>query len=447
MPPATLAITLRPQATLTVAPQLVAQSALLQLSFLALESRIERELEDNPALELEETAQFRTLAWLSGGSTGRGAEPPPGVEETLRAPYTLQDDLWWQFRAAAAPRLHPVGQRLIADVDEAGYLRADLFEVAGELGASVEEVQEAIGRLQGLEPAGVGARTLAECLLLQIARWRAEGWPVPDGAEAVVRACVGAVRADLVGQLAHATGRRRAEVEQVLAYVRGCLCPYPGLGRFAPEQASAAPPGIRYPDVILRRQGREFTVEIPLSRSRFLRLNQAYLELERAHRERGLRQGTPGERQAEEQLAQAREFLRLLQRREQILKRITAALLSRQRDFLLHGPMFHHELSKKEIAALTGLHEATVCRATRGKYVLLPSGAVESFDLFFASAIPVKRVLADLVHRETPQRPLSDQQIARLLAQRGYHLARRTVTKYRQVLRIASSAERRQRAA
>ncbi|HEY3397651.1 MAG TPA: hypothetical protein VGM19_08335 [Armatimonadota bacterium] len=431
---------LRPQTTPTVAPQLVAQSALLELDFVELDSRIEQELVDNPALELPEAAQ-RLRPLLAGSLPSAPSEDGPlGLEDTLVAPYTLRDDLWCQFRVAAPRPLHELGRRLIESVDEAGYLRADLFEVAAELSVPLDLVQAALDVLQQSDPPGLGARSLRECLLLQVRRLRQEGEEAPLGAEAVISALSETPRADFIGQITRSTGLRRAQVQQVLDFVREHLRPYPGQGPAAPSASDS--PGAQYPDLIVRRQGDQFLLEAPISRGRYLRLNQAYLELERAQR-RLAQSGAAAEEQATLALRRAREFLVMLQRREQVMRQIGDAVVSYQAEFLLHGPEYHRPLSKKQVAALTGLHESTVCRATRGKFLMLPTGEVVSFDAFFESAVPIKRLISSLVCHEPGGSSLSDQDLTALLAASGHVVARRTVAKYRQALGIPSSARRR----
>ncbi len=437
-----LEVSAKPQTTVAVAPQVVAQSELLGLDLAELDSRIEQELADNPALELEEDTPLEQPFLPRVPTFQHTEEKQAAVAENLPAPYTLQDDLWWQFRAVAPRRLHGVGQRLIAAVDDDGYLSADLFDLAAELAVAPGEIQEAIEYLQRLEPPGVAARSLQECLLLQVSRQRDEGQEVPAGAEEIIKACGGTLRADLVGQLAGKTKIKRARVEQILDYVRQNLYPFPGYSFIGPQQGAAEARGYTYPDVIIRQQGQWLKVELAVSRAHYLRLSQAYLHLERAHRELQGQQGV-AQQQAGEQLQRAREFLRMLQRRGQVIKKVAEAVVEYQRQFIIHGPMYHRSLAKKQIAQLTGLHEASVCRATKGKYVMLPSGQIVGFETFFEVAVPVKRLIAQLVRNEPPQRPLSDRELARLLHERGHSLARRTVAKYRQALGIPGSAHRR----
>jgi len=437
----------RLQAGVAVAPQVVAQSTLLEMDFLALDKRIEQEVADNPALDLEEDKPPLKPLLVPAPAVFSAEDKPPNLEDVLRAPYTLQDDLWWQFRASTPQTLHPLGERLVAAVDDRGYLRADVFEVARELQVPVSQAQQAIQHLQQLEPVGVGARSLQECLLLQLARQQAEGKSIPPGTEEVIKACGGYPGADLVGQLARKAGCRRARVAEILNYIRHNLYPYPGAGFVAAEGGAEEIRGCRYPDVIIRQQGQKLTIEIPMSRVHYLRLNWAYLALERAQQGVKEQQEEARQQEARQQLERAREFLHMLERREHIIKQIAEAVVEYQRQFLLLGSQHHRPLTKKSIAQLTGLHESTVCRATRGKYVMMPNSEIVDFAVFFEAAVPVKRLIAHLVQQEPKRRPLSDERIARLLAEQGHEVARRTVAKYRRTLEIPSSVHRKQRVA
>jgi RNA polymerase sigma-54 factor len=460
-----LAVQLR--ATSLVAPQVIAQSALLELDYLALEERITRELTENPALESQhrppagESLPLSSHADLLNQNTTSTAgdeiaESAP-LEDTLAAPYTLREDLAWQFRLTAPRALRDLGLRLIESVEDSGYLRADIGEVAAELGLPVARVQEALDYLQGLDPPGVGARTLSECLLLQVWRLREQGQAVPWGTERVLEACNGTIRWDLAADLARRSGMRRSQVETILDFVRRRLTPYPGgAAQLSPPLPE---PGMRlYPDVIVRLEGERFHVEIPRSRAHDLQLSRTYLALERARREAksaGLAPGAPEAGPGEATVARSEEtepralleraqaFLRLLQRREVVLRQVTEAVIAWQRGFLLHGPVQHQPLTKKQIAMLTGLSESTVCRATRGKCVMLPSGEVVSFDIFFAPAVPAQHELARLVGQEPAGQPFSDEALARELRAAGYDLARRTVAKYRHALGLPCAAARR----
>ncbi len=435
-------LTIAPRAAPAVAPQLVVQSALLALNLVELDERIEQEVLDNPALVEDETACARSIV-PPGGMMAPGEGAVLDIEDTICDNYTIQDDLELQFAASAPTELHEIGRRLIATIDEAGYLHADVFEVARELGVAPGNVQAAIEYLQQLEPAGVGARTPRECLLLQVRRLRVAGKPVPEGIERVIAACEADTGADLVRRIAQTTGLKRARVEGILRYIRQNLHPFPGYLFAARQRRAPARAVYVYPDVIIRNEGEHLGVEVPMSRAEFLRLNQAYLRLERAYRQCPDCAVEPGAEQVLEQLQRARNFLQMLQRRRKVLQMVASAVVKHQWRFILWGPAYHRPLYKKQIAAVTGLHEASVCRATKGKYVMLPDGEVVEFDVFFATAVPIKHVIADLVRRESRNRPLSDSRIVQLLAQQGYTVARRTVAKYRQALGIPGSAQRR----
>ena len=436
-----------PHTQTTVSPHVVVRSTLLELGYADLASRIEEELAQNPALDLnpDTTADLSPLHSAPPSDYSGSSHPGPANDSlpmsSVPMPQSLQDELIWQFHATAPASLHEIGDVLISAVDDDGYLSVDLFELAQDLDVPRARVRETLDYLQRLSPPGIGARSLRECLELQVRAKRESGEPVPDSVVQII-SHFAAHYEDLEQQLTGATGLASDQVRAALDYIRRNLCPYPGQ-QFHADLPDQTPNHHVYPDAIIYYDGADLRVDIPQSQAGALRLNHAYLRLERLI-QRQASDLTPEQAGAvQEQIRQARRFIQMLEQRRITMQLVTEAIVEKQKGLILHGVMALRPLTKKHIASLTGMHESTVSRATRHKYVTMPTGTLLPFDIFFEDALPAKALIAQTVQRENAHHPLTDHQLEEALAEHGYRLARRTVTKYRRQLGIPSSRHRR----
>ena len=299
-----------------------------------------------------------------------------------------------------------------------------------------------LAALQRLDPAGIGARGARECLLIQLLRLRDAGQPHPL-AETLVREHLHGLAFRHFREVAHALGVMPKKIEIEWAFIRAQLYPFPAHGFDAEtgDIASGAAP-VR-PDVIIRRADDGYTVEVA-ERQRFtLRVSHDYLmvrqqlaalhasELDRTH--------------VRARIEQAQSFITALRQRWETMQRVTDALCVAQAPYLEHGPAALKPLTRADIARELRVHESTVSRATDGKFVLLPNGRTVPFDDFFDSSLPVRRALLELLAEENARKPFSDEQLMHLLEQRGLTVARRTIAKYREEMRILPSRLRKQR--
>ncbi len=251
--------------------------------------------------------------------------------------------------------------------------------------------------------------------------------------------------------IARRAGISPEQAREALEFIRTRLVPFPARSLRTPwgEPIGEVQPGI-VPDAVITLDGAQVVVRIPHSQAFHLRLNSAYRRLARAVETENAyarcrwrtREWLHTHQQAAECVARARNLIQQIQQRYRTLWQVTNAVANRQKPFLLHGPDHLQPLTKKEIACTLGIHESIVCRATRGKHVMLPSGEVVSFDVFFDDALPVKARVRGLIAGENPAHPLSDADIARNLAADGITIARRTVTKYRRAMRIPPARDR-----
>jgi RNA polymerase sigma-54 factor len=325
---------------------------------------------------------------------------------------------------------------IVDSLDDDGYFKIDFDELAAivppEYDVRAEELAASLSLVQSLEPAGVAARTLEECLLLQL-RALPGGTRGRDTAMAIVRGHLALLANREWARLQHAVACDEATLHTARSLIRS-LDPKPGQ-RFGPQEA-------RYvvPDVIVRKLRDRWVATInPASLPR-VRLNRAYAD---AISHRGASNAS-----LTRHLQEARWLLRSIEQRFATIQRVADAIVARQRGFFEYGEVAMKPLTLKLIAGELGLHESTVCRVTNNKYMATPRGLFE-FKHFFsrklatdsggaASATAVRAVMKELIAAEDPRDPLSDAELARLLAQQGLRVARRTITKYRALMRMPS---------
>ncbi len=416
-----------------VIPQLVARASLLELSQDDIEERVKEEIDQNPVLELAQAPEpiRSTSSTVPGGG---------GVDALTQfpAPFSLRDDLMLQARAVCDPCTLPIVEYVIDNLDERGYLTASVAALADELELPDEHARAAIRIVQTLEPAGIGARDLPECLALQVARL--PKGEAPPGLLEFIQGEFDYLVAQGDPKALRSPQSQGARV--YLSFIAEHLYPYPADLFHSPVSGLCGEAVPTTPDAIVEEDNGRLRVTVPLSRQLALRIDATYERLERALAAQG---AETDRRHVREMITAAKEFITDLAHRHAVIAQVTSALLVEQEDFLLHGPNALKPLTKKQLAKRLGMHESTICRATRGKSVLLPSGDVVPFDVFFEDALPAKVTLAAIVRQEDPARPLTDGQLCEELTARGYPVARRTVSKYRTCLGIPSASERRRR--
>lgn len=491
MQPPLLRLEHRQQQTLT--PRLQQAVRLLQLSSLDFAQEVRDVLGKNPFLEHEEMGeesaaseaeqhtpsttqalapllpQAEEPATAQPASTPDGASSPESIGEWDPSPWaggtgssmsrTSSDGETSAIDLMAAdeglrPHLHRqintrhLSERdralvgcVIESLDDDGYLRTSLVELAGlcELDPPVEmaEMNMALKLVQSLEPAGVGARNVAECLTLQLPE-------IEDEAQRALAGLIIEGHMDKLAQHDIATLSRRldrapADIEAACDRIRH-MDPRPGWRWGSVD--------IRYitPDVLVRKIKGEWVAALNPAIVPRVRLNQRYAELFRRHRD-----NRHGELAAH--LQEARWTLRNVEQRFSTILSVAQAILKRQHQFLEHGPFAMKPMALREIAEEVGLHESTVSRVTNNKYMATPAGVFE-LKYFFSRPMPtanggacsataIRGVIKEMIDAEDPVNPLSDAEIARRLARQGLTVARRTVTKYRQLMKIAAVEQRR----
>ena len=465
---------------LTLTPQLQQSIRLLQLSTLELNQELERMLQENPLLEREDSpGEQPAVAATDADAPPRVSEPATTSSEAAPAEEPAGDaapaeagdgdvgalddaplsgyrddaeDGEHQQVAAVAPtlRAHLLSQLsltklserdarlvglLIDTLDDDGYLTQDLAELVSilptELGIELEELQIALKHLQHLEPAGVGARNLGECLALQLATLPKDT-PYLGEALETVRNHLEPLAARDFARLRKLLRCDDAALRAVQKLITG-LNPKPGRSYSAEET--------RYviPDVIVKKVKGVWIASLNPDAMPRLRINRLYAEILQRNR-------NAGSQQLNSQLQEAKWLIKNVQQRFDTILRVAQAIVDRQRNFFEHGDLAMRPLVLREIAGTLDLHESTISRVTTQKFMHTPRGIFE-LKYFFgshvttdaggsASSTAIRALIKQLVTAENSRKPLSDGQISEILAQQGIVVARRTVAKYRETLQI-----------
>jgi RNA polymerase sigma-54 factor len=447
MTQAGLGLRLKQQLTLT--PRLQQSVKLLQLSALECVQELNQAIAQNPFLEEQaEASDTRSEAEESSaeepstsddlefpspsGSSGGGDDAPDWTEWTA-SPSTLRDSLREQLLLLGlSERDYALANLIVDALDEDGFLRQPLEEIAAFIG-SLEpgELETALRIVQTLEPNGIAARSLGECLSLQI---QALDRNEPGRALAldIVNTKLDMLAARDHSKLQSALRCSDAELREAMELIRS-LDPRPGskVGTFEPRAI--------VPDVIVRKEKKKWLVSINSAIYPRIRVNQQYADCFRHARD--------GETTLLAQhLQEARWLVRNLEQRFLTIQRVAEAVVARQKNFFEYGDLAMRPLTLREIADELGLHESTVSRATSHKYMATPRGVV-AFKRFFSrqlattsggscSATAIRALLREFIAAEDRRNPLSDVQLTELLADRGVKVARRTVTKYRRSMQL-----------
>lgn len=480
---------------LALTPQLQQSIRLLQLSTLELNQEIEQALADNPMLErsddplssstriagdgtLNSERYVETEGTRSGEEAGSESQPEPtddtphssdeasvigdwGITDGARrnaseedeqerpqlaaVPTTLRDHLLSQLAVTQLERRDmALVSVLIEAIDEDGYLRQPLEEINALLPEELEiqphEWVTALKLLQSFDPPGVGARNASECLALQL---RPDATHAAKCAEPATRRLALTMvnhHLDLLATHDFAKLKRLLRCDDTSLrsaheLIRA-LVPFPGRC-FAVNESNYI-----IPDVIVKKVKGAWRASLNRDVMPQLRINRLYAQILREHR------GNEQAGNLSSRLQEARWLIKNVQQRFDTILRVSGAIVERQRNFFTHGEVAMRPLVLREIADTLGLHESTVSRVTTQKYMLTPIGTFE-LKYFFgshvsteaggaASSTAIRAVIRQLVGAENPKKPLSDSKIAEMLGEQGIVVARRTIAKYREALRIPS---------
>jgi RNA polymerase sigma-54 factor len=440
-------MSMAPEMGMRVTPALLNLAHLLTMPSLELQQAVQQELSENPALE-EVEAQEHSCARCGGpvvdglclrcARDSAGEEPQLGLADDandpllfVAAPRSMTESLLSDLYASLPIEDHPIAMGLVGSLDDSGFLRDEPADLADVLQVEEERVLAVLRRLRELGPPGIATRDARECMLAQIDALESQGVSCPY-ARVIVADHMEDLGARRTRQIARALKASLEDVEAARLFIRKHLWPYP---LQAATDAPASPQRTRYrtPDIAIHRRDDKFVVEVLHSPRRIVRLNPIYQDLARhaANLDEGERA------HVQEYVARARVFMANLRQREVTMQRIGESIVTHQEGYLLHGVRHLVPLTRSEIAAELGVHESTVSRATSDKTALLPNHTLLPMSEFFVVARGVQDVLRELITSE--KTPLSDEELARLLGERGYPIARRTVAKYRDLMKIPPS--------
>ncbi len=406
----------------------------------------ENEVEDDFQKEFEELAQLDD-EWREYFFQSSAVRQPSSEDEERRRfmldsivkQETLQDHLLAQLEMTDLDtRRRRLAELVIGSIDDSGYLSSSLEDLAHASGLEPKDLEPILELVQSFDPVGVGARDLRECLLLQLDR-------VGQGKTLAARIVAGHL--DALGkkrypEIARALGVSVDEVQKA-ANLIATLEPKPG------RAFSAEPDHYIIPDVVVRKVDDEYVVILNDEQIPHLRISKQYRRLMRQE------SADPKTRDyVRDKIRSGKFLIKSIHQRQQTIRNIAVEIVRHQREFLEKGIGYLKPLTMAQIAERVGVHETTVSRAISGKYMETPQGIYE-MKFFFSpgyttdsgqqmSNVAVKETIADLIAREDPTRPLSDQEIVEILKEQGVKIARRTIAKYRQELNILPSNLRRQ---
>lgn len=412
---------------------------ILQFSSQELSDYLREQALDNPLIELEEPAgppPEMTFYPKGGRRNGEYVDPFLFVADD---DGDFKDDLMQQARLLNVGRKeYEILSHLILSLDENGYLRDDLERVAFDLQCPVEDVEAALRTLQSFEPAGIGARDLRECLLLQARRLR----PDDELVQRLITEHLEDIAEGELEALSHTLSVSRLRLDEAVRFIQ-TLQPKPALA-----MAKETPVYIR-PDLVVEADGADFTVRLMDDGVPEIRMNREYEAVWSSA-------GGEAQRYLEKKYKQMLWLMRCVEQRRATLLNVTKTIMEKQRDFLERGPKALAPLTLRDVAMELGVHESTVSRAVKEKYVQTPHGLFELKDFFSSkvkakdagemSSTSVKLMIKEMIAGEDPDHPLSDQKICDLLGSRGIELSRRAVTKYRLALNIPPSSKRKRAA-
>jgi RNA polymerase sigma-54 factor len=461
---------------LVMTPQLQQAIKLLQLTRLELQDVVRQELEENPLLEetaeadeireteqvehseIEETSDvasddFKEVeagddtlrdwdSYLDGytyssGEQYRDDEDRPSFENLLTRRGTLTDHLLWQLHMGDYSNEEVrIGEEIIGNIDEDGYLRASLEEIATACSIDETSATPVLERIQEFDPCGVAARSVQECLLIQARFLGMQGSIV----EKILLHNLKDLETRKYKQIARDLG---VDINQILmaAKIIGGFDPKPG-SMYSPED-------VQYisADIFVYKVGDEYLVMLNDEGLPNLKVSPYYAEA----KSNGMVDSKADE-YINEKVRSALWLIKSIQQRQRTIYKVAKSIIRFQREFLDHGIEFLRPLVLRDVADDIGMHESTISRVTTNKYMQTPLGLFELKYFFnsglstsegdFVASESVKNRIREIIEKEDTKKPLSDQKIADMLSGQTVNIARRTVTKYREILKLGSSSER-----
>ena len=368
----------------------------------------------------------------------------PDIDARNSAPLTLRAHLLWQLQMSIfSEHDQSIALALIDAINEDGYLSTNLEDIqqslSGDGEVEIDEIEAVLHQIQNFDPIGVAARSLSECLLLQLRHLALDSPHLEDARRLAQPDNLALLAARDFKTLRRTMKLPPEELQEIISVIQH-LNPRPG-GNI---QSSASPYVV--PDILVKKVRGTWRADLTSSSNPRLRVNNQYEKLISRGKD------TADNKYLQERLQEARWFIKSLASRNETLLKVARAIVDRQRAFFDHGPEAMKPLVLHDIAEVVEMHESTISRVTTHKYMLTPGGIFE-LKYFFSShvntadggtcsATAIRSLIKKLVEAEKPTKPISDSKIAEILEEQGIHVARRTVAKYREALNIPPSSQR-----
>ena len=362
----------------------------------------------------------------------------PPIENTLSTSSSLSDHLLWQLSLQTeVSEMREIGEAVIGNLNDDGYLVASLDELAAMGPWSVDQVEAALRMLQGFDPVGVAARDLQECMMLQLRHLGLEGTP----AERIVTEHLRALQNHQIPEISRKLGMSIEELKEHVEVIRH-LDPKPGL-RFNPTPSQYVTP-----DVFVEKIDDEYVVFLNEDGLPQMRISPTYRRL----LDKDGNHGEETRAYVRDKFNAARWLIKSVQQRQNTIYKVARSIVNFQREFLDQGIEHLRPLVLRDVANDIGMHESTVSRVVTNKYMHTPQGVFEMKYFFHSgisssygesvSSVTIKQRIKKIIESEDPKKPLSDSKIVSILQREGLVLARRTIAKYREELKIPTSNQR-----
>jgi RNA polymerase sigma-54 factor len=366
----------------------------------------------------------------------------PPIENTLSTAASLADHLFWQLSLQTNDdRVKEIGRAIIGNLDDDGYLVASVEEIAAMGEWPVADVEKALQHVQTFDPIGVAARDLQECLWLQIRHLGLEGTP----SEKIVTEHLRLLQNHQVPEIARKLGMPIEELKQHIEIIRN-LDPKPG-SRYNPSQSQYV-----IPDVYVVKVEDQYVAMLNEEGLPQLRISPVYRRLLDKSAQAGSESGDETRAYVKDKFRSALWLIKSVDQRQKTIHKVATSIINFQREFLDQGIEYLRPLVLRDVANDIGMHESTVSRVVNNKYMHTPQGVFEMKYFFHSgisssygesvSSVTIKQRIRKIIENEDPRKPLSDSKIVSILQKEGLMLARRTIAKYREELKIPTSNQR-----
>src|SRR6187455_400952 len=402
--------------------------------------------EEKPAQEKGDTWDDQDYEYFFGDYLDDGYRPRtptevkelPPIENTLSTGQSLSDHLLWQLSMQTdEPLIREIGEAIIGNLDDDGYLVATVEDVSGMGPWPTEDVERALALVQGFDPIGVAARDLQECLLLQLRHLGMTGTP----ADQIVTEHMRLLQNHQVPELARKLGMSIDDLKQHIELIRH-LDPKPG-SRLNPSQSQYV-----IPDVYVVKVEKQYVAVLNEEGLPQLRISPVYRRL----LDKGGENSDETRAYVKDKFRSALWLIKSVEQRQKTIHKVATSIINFQKEFLDHGIEYLRPLVLRDVANDIGMHESTVSRVVTNKYMHTPQGVFEMKYFFHSgisshygdavSSVTIKQRIRKIIEQEDPKKPLSDSKIVSMLRREGLELARRTIAKYREELKIPTSNQR-----